>query len=683
MWEINQNIEKTQDLDRETKSEYLDVEDLLKDIQDKLSNKDLSDLAKKELEEFKTRLKEAQEWYKKEKQDIIETWKTERQDISEKSDDNYIKQDLLDEFQDDLKALDIIEERFKNYKWYNEFITLLKSNDLSEQQKEDIYYLFLNNLSDIIGMLRWVLPTNKEQINILLDRFSDYIQNQEEKDFKELMDLKDKIDDFSIENLIYTKSKLERYKDKWKEVKLMIKDIDILLDIKKEEIVSKEQEMGAKRKEMEIKRKEMEIKRKEIETTNKKIKELKYVIAMTPNLLTKEFIKQDTTLSNLLIKLEDKTLDEKAQTEITKEIANYLKTPWVLANLLKQAKQLWKKEYKEFYDFALNIANVSWDDSLKQILSDYPSSINYIDLPRWEIKRFELEQYFSWDLSKVTTNWDKYFLDDEMLDYSKKPPTHFIFNKDTLYKLKIEDNQSIEIQRKATKMKEVYNKMYKSKVEELQIKDENKRLSSLLTNESELSKIAKNQWKDILTIKLEIQKKIQDNKNRIKELQKTYKKLKDEYISLSDDTESEEWKAEKRKILEFLHNSCFDVIPQEFTDKLINEIKLNSLVVSWLKLDPNRIDIANGNFGEAESEDNPTKWQENLIDFLNKMIYWEINPKESIIKKSSLIWPLSWNIDPEDFKSLLIKKWIMWESWFYFNIEKARENLSKIRESSL
>ena len=95
-------------------------------------------------------------------------------------------------------------------------------------------------------------------------------------------------------------------------------------------------------------------------------------------------------------------------------------------------------------------------------------------------------------------------------------------------------------------------------------------------------------------------------------------------------------KLKKKEILRFLHNTCFDVIPQNFTDKLIAEIKLNSLIVPWLKLDPNRIDIANGNFGEAESEDNPTKWQENLIDFLNKMIYWEINPKESSILKNYL-----------------------------------------------
>ena len=46
----------------------------------------------------------------------------------------------------------------------------------------------------------------------------------------------------------------------------------------------------------------------------------------------------------------------------------------------------------------------------------------------------------------------------------------------------------------------------------------------------------------------------------------------------------------------------------------------NSFDVQGVNLDPNRLDIANGTFGESSSEAGGTKWKQNLIEFYNKMI---------------------------------------------------------------
>jgi hypothetical protein len=44
------------------------------------------------------------------------------------------------------------------------------------------------------------------------------------------------------------------------------------------------------------------------------------------------------------------------------------------------------------------------------------------------------------------------------------------------------------------------------------------------------------------------------------------------------------------------------LIDKQITDSLIQEVKSNSFDVQGLRLDPNRLDIANGMFGESPSE---------------------------------------------------------------------------------
>ena len=136
-----------------------------------------------------------------------------------------------------------------------------------------------------------------------------------------------------------------------------------------------------------------------------------------------------------------------------------------------------------------------------------------------------------------------------------------------------------------------------------------------------------------------------------------------------------ERKEKELEVLDFLNKTGFDLIPKDLTDKLIREIQSNVLHIEWLNIDPEKLDLKNWLFWESSTEANWTKWKENLIDFFNKLIFWEINPINSPLQKeifTSVMWA---SINPTDLKSIFKEKWIKWEmSW---NINKMRENLKK------
>lgn len=128
----------------------------------------------------------------------------------------------------------------------------------------------------------------------------------------------------------------------------------------------------------------------------------------------------------------------------------------------------------------------------------------------------------------------------------------------------------------------------------------------------------------------------------------------------------------KREILRFVNWIGFDLIDKQITDSLIQEVKSNSFDVQGLHLDPNRLDIANGMFGESPSEAGWTRWKQNLIEFYNKMISW--NPDEPLSVEAH-IWMWGKAEDRTQMQYLLKSHWLINESGS-FNKDKARENLS-------
>lgn len=128
----------------------------------------------------------------------------------------------------------------------------------------------------------------------------------------------------------------------------------------------------------------------------------------------------------------------------------------------------------------------------------------------------------------------------------------------------------------------------------------------------------------------------------------------------------------KKAILRFVHWIGFDLIDQYFTNSLIQEIKSNSFDVHGLHLDPNRLDIANGMFGESPSEADGTRWKQNLIMFYNKMITWNPDEPLSVAAHISMWWKVE---DRTQMQYLLKSHGLLTESGS-FNKDKARMNLA-------
>ena len=133
-----------------------------------------------------------------------------------------------------------------------------------------------------------------------------------------------------------------------------------------------------------------------------------------------------------------------------------------------------------------------------------------------------------------------------------------------------------------------------------------------------------------------------------------------------------------RNVIKFVNQIGLDLInPQSRLEQLFTELQQNSLKVPGLSLDPKKIDLANGRFGESDMEESTDKWQINLIKFFNKMISGNTDEPHNIEQFIS-VWGKT--INPTEFKQTLEDSWIindMWEA----QIDTIRNNLKSTTNS--
>ena len=134
----------------------------------------------------------------------------------------------------------------------------------------------------------------------------------------------------------------------------------------------------------------------------------------------------------------------------------------------------------------------------------------------------------------------------------------------------------------------------------------------------------------------------------------------------------------KKDILKFLTSIGFDKIPQSITSQLIKELQSNVFTLWELNLNLKTIDLNNGRFGETDTESGGTKWKENLVKFMEKMIYWQIWAKESLFAWkwfSGVLWA---TVNPTEMNVTFEKSWI--KTWTGWDINKMRQNLSNVKK---
>jgi hypothetical protein len=119
----------------------------------------------------------------------------------------------------------------------------------------------------------------------------------------------------------------------------------------------------------------------------------------------------------------------------------------------------------------------------------------------------------------------------------------------------------------------------------------------------------------------------------------------------------------------------FDLIPQSITDQFIRELEMNTIKIPGLNLNAKTIDLKEGRFWESETEANWDKWKDNLLKFTEKMIYGEVNPKNSIFEWMNFKWKMAGHINPLDFYAEIDKQWLRTNSGW--NKNTLRDNLRK------
>jgi len=141
------------------------------------------------------------------------------------------------------------------------------------------------------------------------------------------------------------------------------------------------------------------------------------------------------------------------------------------------------------------------------------------------------------------------------------------------------------------------------------------------------------------------------------------------------DRKSED-KEKQLKVLEFLKASGFDLIPKHITDMIIKELQSNSLIIPWLELNPQNIDLENWTFGESWAFINKDWWintqaKTNIVKFMNKLITWDTTDPldvKAIANGVSIA-------DPRELKGQFEQLWLVDNlGWKYNKIKANLEN---------
>lgn len=189
-------------------------------------------------------------------------------------------------------------------------------------------------------------------------------------------------------------------------------------------------------------------------------------------------------------------------------------------------------------------------------------------------------------------------------------------------------------------------------------------------------------------IKEYIKKLVSIFEKQNKELSERKDKLSESLIKLKEDYEKSEKqfksKLEKkdkmqRESIKFINRIALDVIPQNLLNRLIDMLKSNMIIIPGLDIDRQAINLENQQFWNSVTVENETLWERNLIKFLNKLVYWEINPKDTIFKEDEIIKNPKFNIRPSTMRFTLESKDLMGSDWFHIN--KMIQNLRKVEKS--
>lgn len=448
---------------------------------------------------------------------------------------------------------------------------------------------------------------------------------------------------------------------------------------------------------------------RENQKLNQKETKLNQDIQKIKSVFTPQILEQNSDIAwnfALIGEIDKKISNEKDDTKKTKlinekdkalkEVLNILKLPWKLQSIIEQ---LWwadknNPKYLEFKNTLIWLD--SWFDKYFQDLEKISSwrSLNADEVIRWIEKdswwMIELDLNSNTPTSKLSLIWSKYSFEEEI---DKKAYSE-IMGK---WEQELDDAQNSEAVLKG--LHKPFDSLWRNIRENWgkeSLKDK--------INES-VSNFSKNLFWDLDEVykKTSIESDIQIKESDINsftdiksenDLKSKFENLKDKFWKIKEKIEDfktsimnkYKWeiknvlalKSEKQekqvKVLGFMQDSGFDLIPKEISDRFIWQMQWNTLNVPWLDLDVKNINLKNGNFGESvlyKDDCLNIHAKTNMLKFMNKMISWDINQPLNV----EAIANGSEKVNPSSLQNKFLEAWIVdnlgWKEW------KISENLSK------
>lgn len=548
--------------------------------------------------------------------------------------------------------LNDFKNKFWDFDWYDKFEENLKK--LTPQKKEEFLKVFKKNI-------------NNSNVETYFDPEREWLPNTEEKINKFIL---------IYWNEIITKSDVE-------------KDISI-----KEKDVTKTE-----------KGKENELKQQKIETRNNIVNDLKihplYKEFFADNKINeilnspdyKEWNKKNND-KDIYLYIIEKNYDKFLDIAIKKDIENKISPTDKNSNSYKLFSNLQALE-----DSWLNIqAELTFKLKLAEYSPDYSSWPTKTNLARLSIDTSEYHRTeIHWD---ILVYWDQVvnlatnekFIKSKLWYLLKSSDLEFKEGKE--YQERIDktndevkwidkeiksNNDKIWAVNNLAKLDLLSDELFKKvdndirkKIEKFSDEPNNDQLKQEIVND------IKEYIKKLVSIFEKQNRELSERKDKLSE---SLIKLKEDYEKTEKQFKSKLEKKDKmqRESIKFINRIALDVIPQNLLNRLIDMLKSNMIIIPGLDIDRQAINLENQQFWNSVTVENETLWERNLIKFLNKLVYWEINPKDTIFKEDEIIKNPKFNIRPSTMRFTLESKDLMGSDWFHIN--KMIQNLRKVEKS--
>ena len=364
---------------------------------------------------------------------------------------------------------------------------------------------------------------------------------------------------------------------------------------------------------------------------------------------------------------ENLSLDE-IKKETLKILAEFKQNPEKLQAVVKDLGWVGSAKYEEFResiiavdsDFASILPDIeaveTWEKLSTKEIVDWVEKENWgvVDIELWEnppmykMRVIWSEYWFEneidkWKLAEITNdnkeelngiydNWFKILKDfksnfsKQNYDISKMDDLYSYFDIDSNLQINPSDLQDFRNAETQEEKIKIFAERIKPKIEAI-------------------NKIVKQKQQEVLWVHKEQIKQLLEKQIKTKEKQK--------------------------ETLDFLHKIGFDLIPQNITNELIAEIKSNVIQVKWLNINPKSLDLKKWIFWNSWLEANSEQvFKENIIKFLNKLIYWEINPQNSPLNPNDFIWVMWASINPTEMLYILSRGYFFDKNLKnYYNIQ--------------